>query len=325
METRILGGMTVSALGLGCMGFSGFYGSVNDDESIATIHAALDSGITLLDTADFLEDGANEELVGRAIAGRQSEVAVATHTGINIGAAGLSVDVRPREFRDACDASLRRLGVERIELYVLARVDPKVPIEECVGAMAELVRAGKVAHIGLSEASPATLRRAHDIYPISVVQTEYSLWERHVEVQILPAAQKLGIGFMAYSPLGRGFLAGGVRSSDDLGPTDYRRIDPRFDKENFEHNRQLVAPLAELARDKGITMSQLALAWLLARGNSVTAIFGTRRKQHVADNVAASEVKLTAAEIAYIDELLPAGSAAGERYPVELDAQIDRT
>lgn len=325
MRTRTLGKLTVSTIGLGCMGFSGTYGPADERESLATIRQALDLGITLVDTADFLDGGANEALVGRAIAERRDEIVVCTHTGIRVDASGFAVDGRPDWFAAACDASLVRLGVERIDLYMLARVDPNVPIEESVGAMADLVAAGKVRHIAISEASAATVRRAHAVHPVAALQTEYSLWERHVEAEILPTLRELGIGFMAYSPLGRGFLSATLRSPGDLDDTDYRHYDPRFQDGNFQRNRELLAPLPALAEDKGITPSQLALAWLLSKNEHIVPIPGSRRLAHLKENAAAADIEFTEDEIACIDQLFLPGSTVGERYGAELAAQIDRS
>jgi aryl-alcohol dehydrogenase-like predicted oxidoreductase len=319
MKMRTLGraGLEVSALGLGCMGMSEFYGPGDDAESIATIHAALDAGITLLDTADMYGPFKNEELVGRAIRGRRERVVLATKFGIvrGPGAQGRSINGRPDYVRAACDASLSRLGVETIDLYYQHRVDPSVPIEETVGAMAGLVSAGKVRHLGLSEASAATLRRAAAIAPITALQTEYSQWSRDVEDGILAACRELGIGFVAYSPLGRGFLTGRIRRFEDLAPDDFRRFSPRFQGENFQRNLDLVARVEEMAAAKGCTASQLALAWVLAQGEDVVPIFGTKRRPYLAENLGALDVALTAQDLARIDELAPRGGAAGARYP----------
>jgi aryl-alcohol dehydrogenase-like predicted oxidoreductase len=319
MKMRTLGraGLEVSALGLGCMGMSEFYGPGDDAESIATIHAALDAGITLLDTSDMYGPFKNEELVGRAIRGRRERVVLATKFGIvrGPGAQGRSINGRPDYVRAACDASLSRLGVETIDLYYQHRVDPSVPIEETVGAMAGLVSAGKVRHLGLSEASAATLRRAAAIAPITALQTEYSQWSRDVEDGILAACRELGIGFVAYSPLGRGFLTGRIRRFEDLAPDDFRRFSPRFQGENFQRNLDLVARVEEMAAAKGCTASQLALAWVLAQGEDVVPIFGTKRRPYLAENLGALDVALTAQDLARIDELAPRGGAAGARYP----------
>jgi aryl-alcohol dehydrogenase-like predicted oxidoreductase len=319
MERRTLGsqGLTVSALGLGCMGMSEFYGEGDDAESLATIDRAIELGIELLDTADMYGPFKNEELVGRAIRGRRERVIVATKFGNMRGTDGsyLGVSGRPDYVRQACEASLRRLAVDAIDLYYQHRVDQTVPIEETVGAMAGLVREGKVRYLGLSEAAPATVRRAHAIHPISALQTEYSLWSRDPEDEILPMCRELGIGFVAYSPLGRGFLTGRFRSVDDFAPNDYRRASPRFQGENFQKNLDLVARVEELAREKSCTSSQLALAWLLSRGPDVVPIPGTKHRRYLEENAAALEIRLTAADLARIDEVAPRGIAAGDRYP----------
>ena len=318
MDTRQLGGLAVSAIGLGCMGMSEFYGPADEQEAIATIHRALEIGVTLLDTADMYGPFTNEELVGRAIRGRRERVVVATKCGIvrdatNKGFRG--VDGRPEYIKQACDASLRRLGIERIDLYQLHRVDPTVPIEESVGAMADLVRAGKTRVIGLSEASAATLRRAHKVHPLASVQTEYSLWSRDPEDEILATCHELGIGFLAYSPLGRGFLGGQIKRIEDLAPDDYRRFAPRFQGENFAKNVALVGRVEEIARAKGCTSAQLALAWVLAQGPSIVPIPGTKRRRYLEENVGALTVRLTRDDLRRIDEVAPAGAAAGLRYP----------
>jgi aryl-alcohol dehydrogenase-like predicted oxidoreductase len=318
METRRLGssGPAVSAEGLGCMGMSEFYGAADDAESTAVIHAALELGVTFLDTADMYGPFTNEELVGRAIAGRRDEVVLATKFGNVRGENGERLGVRgdPEYVREACEASLRRLGVERIDLYYQHRVDPKVPIEETVGAMAELVEAGKVAHLGLSEAAPETIRRAHATHPIAALQTEYSLWSRDPEDEILPTLRELGIGFVPYSPLSRGFLTGQIRTPEDFDADDSRRFSPRFEGENFERNLEVVGKVEEIAAEKGVTAAQLALAWVLAQGDDVVPIPGTKRVEFLRQNVGATEVELSAEDLARIDAVSPAGVAAGERY-----------
>ncbi|HET7400366.1 MAG TPA: aldo/keto reductase [Usitatibacter sp.] len=318
METRTLGGsLRVSAVGLGCMGMSEFYGGRDEAESVATIHRALDLGVNFLDTADMYGVGRNEELVGRALRGRRQGVVVATKFGNMRGADGSfrGVNGRPEYVREACEASLQRLGVDVIDLYYQHRVDPQTPIEDTVGAMADLVRAGKVRFLGLSEAAPATVRRAHAVHPIAALQTEYSLWSRDPEDEILPAVRELGIGFVPYSPLGRGFLTGRIRSVDDLEPDDYRRNSPRFQGENFARNLELVEEIAALAREKGCTPSQLALAWVLAQGEDIVPIPGTKQRRYLEENVAALRIVLSAQDLMRIDRALPPGAAAGTRYP----------
>lgn len=317
MKTRTLGSLTVSALGLGCMGMSEFYGHGNDAESTATIQAFLDAGGTLLDTADMYGPFTNEQLVGKAIAGRRDDVVLATKFGNERKPDGSWVGINgsPEYVRAACDASLQRLGVDHIDLYYQHRVDKTVPIEDTVGAMAELVQAGKVRHLGLSEASADTVRRAHAVHPIAALQTEYSLWEREPETKIFPVLAELGVGFVPYSPLGRGFLTGQLRSEDDFAADDFRRHSPRFQGENFTRNLELVDRVKELADAKGCTPAQLALAWLLAQGEHIVPIPGTKKLDRLHENLGAVDVELSAEDLKRLDELAPAGVAAGDRYP----------
>ena len=329
MQIRELGrnGLKVSALGLGCMGMSEFYGESDDAESIATIHRALDLGITFLDTADVYGPFKNEELVGQAIKGKRDKIVLATKFGIvrdpgNPAKRGVSG--KPDYVRSSCEASLRRLGVETIDLYYQHRVDPNTPIEETVGAMAELVKAGKVRYLGLSEASAQTLRRAVKTHPIAALQTEYSLWTRDPETEILATCRELGIGFVAYSPLGRGFLTGQFQKFEDFAADDYRRHSPRFQGENFQKNLDLVRRVEEIARKKGCKPSQLALAWVLAQGNDIVPIPGTKRRKYLEENVGAIELKLTNEDLRRIDEVFPPEAAAGGRYPEHMMAMVNK-
>ncbi len=329
MEERYLGrsGLKVSAMGLGCMGMSEFYGTGDPAESIATIHRAIDLGITFLDTADMYGHGANEELVGKAVAGKRAQVVLATKFGIVRDPSDPSkrgIDGRPEYVRSACEASLRRLGVETIDLYYQHRVDPAVPIEETVGAMAELVREGKVRYIGLSEPGPETLRRAHRVHPIAAVQSEYSLWSREPETEIIPACRQLGIGFVPYSPLGRGFLTSRIRSVEDLPQGDYRARTPRFQKENLEKNRKLLDALEEIARKHQMTPAQVALAWIYAQGPEIVPIPGAKTVAHLEENAATLKRSISFIDVVRLAQAFPPGSAAGERYPEEMMKTVGR-
>ncbi len=318
MRSRNLGGegLVVSEIGLGCMGMSEFYGTEDDEESIATIHRAIELGVTFLDTADMYGPFTNERLVGRAIAGRREQVVLATKFGNERAEDGtrLGVNGRPDYVRKSCDASLGRLGVNHIDLYYQHRVDPDTPVEETFGAMKELVEAGKVRYLGISEAAPETIRKAHSVHPLSALQTEYSLWSRDVEDEILPTVRELGIGFVAYSPLGRGFLTGQIRSPEDFDEGDYRQNSPRFQGENFHKNLELVERVREIADEKGVAPGQLAIAWLLHRGEDIVPIPGTKRRLYLEENAAAVDVELSDEDLGRIDEVAPAGAASGGRY-----------
>jgi aryl-alcohol dehydrogenase-like predicted oxidoreductase len=326
LETRRLGVLEVPALGLGCMGMSEFYGPTDEAEGIATIHRAIELGITLLDTADMYGPFKNEELVGRAIRDRRAKVILATKCGIVRDAEKRTVrslNGSPAYIREACDASLRRLGVDHVDLYQLHRMDPNVPIEDSVGAMAELVKAGKTRAIGLSEVGPNTLRRACKVHPIASLQSEYSLLTRDVEASVLPACRELGVGFLAYSPLGRGLLSGRFRSRADFGPDDYRQFTPRFAEGAFEANLALALRAAEIAREKGCTPAQLALAWLLAKGKEIVPIPGTKSRTRLEENAGAGGVTLSATDLSRLEQAVPAGAAVGERYPAAMVPRWD--
>jgi aryl-alcohol dehydrogenase-like predicted oxidoreductase len=327
MEKRKLGsqGLVVPAMGLGCMGMSEFYGGADEAESISTIRRALELGINFLDTADMYGPFKNEELIGRVIRGHRGDFIIATKFGIvrgpNPGDRG--INGRPEYVHSACDASLKRLGIDTIDLYYQHRVDPKVPIEETAGALSELVRGGKVRYIGLSEAGPATIRRAHAVHPVTALQTEYSLWSRDPEDEILAVVRELGIGFVPYSPLGRGFLSGQIKSVNDLAPDDYRRLSPRFQGDNFQKNLELVEKIGEMAAAKRCSPSQLALAWVLAQGGDLVPIPGTKRRKYLEENAAAAAIELTAEDLERIGEIAPKGVAAGLRYPESMMSSVD--
>jgi aryl-alcohol dehydrogenase-like predicted oxidoreductase len=328
VKIRKLGtqGLVVSEQGLGCMWMSEFYGATDEAESIATLNRALEIGINFFDTSDAYGPYKNEELLGKAFRTRRDSVIIATKFAIRRDPSNPTVrtiDGRPEYVREACEGSLKRLGIECIDLYYQHRVDTNVPIEDTVGAMAELVRAGKVRYLGLSEAGPQTIRRAHAVHPITALQTEYSLWSRDPEDEIFASVRELGIGFVAYSPLGRGFLTGQIKSIDDLAADDYRRYSPRFQGENFSKNLELVTRVTEMAREKGVTPGQLALAWVLAQGEDIVPIPGTKRRSYLEENAAATEIELSAEDLARLDELAPRGAAVGMRYPEAMMRYVD--
>lgn len=328
METRNLGtqGLQVSVLGLGCMGMSYAYGQADEEESIATIHRAIELGVTFLDTAEIYGPFKNEKLVGRAIQDRRDRVVVATKFGFEFSESEepIGLNSKPEHVHQVCDASLKRLGIDTIDLFYQHRLDPSVPIEETVGAMAELVKAGKVRYLGLSEVSPATIRRAHAVYPISALQTEYSLWERSPEAEIIPTLRELGIGFVPYSPLGRGFLTGQIKRFDDIPTDDYRRTDPRFQGENFNKNMEIVERVQRIAQQKQAKPGQIALAWLLRQGEDIVPIPGTKRPQYVEENAAAAQISLSPIELSELDAAAPVGVVAGDRYSAANLSAIDQ-
>ncbi|HUY39287.1 MAG TPA: aldo/keto reductase [Candidatus Binataceae bacterium] len=325
MQTRKLGGLAVSAIGLGCMGMSAFYGPRDEKESLATIDRSLELGCNFLDTADVYGPHTNEELVGKAIKGRRDKFVIATKFAIVIGPGpnARSISGKPEYVKSACDASLKRLGIDTIDLYYQHRVDPNTPIEDTVGAMAELVKQGKIRYLGLSEAGANTLRRACKVHQITALQSEYSLWTRDPEDEILPACRELGIGLVAYSPLGRGFLTGQIKKFEDLAADDYRRFSPRFQGDNFGKNLELVARVEAIAKEKGCTAGQLALGWVMAQGEDIVPIPGTKRRTYLEENLGALGVKLTPAELKRIDEVAPKGVAAGLRYPEQMMSSVN--